>query len=148
MPLENQINNCDPERRFDREIVVVKRSEGWLVNHKPEVPEPGQSMITEFEYDELGRVTGAVTTLTIPGPLYDPDGDLVEVKGWTKFRVFVPKTNEIVPAESVEIDGLTVHFRHWIEMGRPQWFLAEYAAADPWEETTLRFCVPGHFLGC
>ena len=75
-------------------------------NHAPVFPAPFLAeKTTEFQYDENGRLVGAVTTITITTPATDQDGDPITY-GWS--------------ASNGEItgNGLTATWKREIESGR------------------------------
>jgi hypothetical protein len=146
--VQQNIKNCDPAKPVVRDVLVVRRNDGWRVNRLPVLPERGMNIGTKFEYDRYGRVIGAKTTFTLTAAPSDPDGDAMQVIGWDRLVEFDYDDRKLVPSPRMKPDGLTVTFDRIIRMGQPVGGIAVYKVRDPWEEKEFEFCTDGAGFRC
>jgi len=71
---------CDPAKVYPRQAQFVRTAGTWRLNNPPKIP-AGLSTAVRYDYDKVGRRTGATNEMTILQPV-DPDGDPVDVS-WT-----------------------------------------------------------------
>lgn len=87
-------------------------------NHAPKFPTPLQtSSSTALQYDENGRVVGAVTTITVLTPATDADGDAISYS-W------------LASNGSISGTGLTGIWTRVMSGGKPQGGTASVVASD------------------
>jgi hypothetical protein len=146
--LRSRIESCSPAKPILKEILLVKRSDGWRPNQLPEVPDDGMSVNTKLDYDEYGRLDGATTVFELRTAAVDPDGDAVEVLGWDYLAELDFDKKELIPSSRMKAEGLKVTFDRIIVDGKPAGGLATYKVRDPWEEATFRFCAEGPWFSC
>jgi hypothetical protein len=92
-------------RSFSTRVTLVRSLPS---NREPAFPDPLQSTsTTNYEYDSSGRLSGAVTTITITSPATDPDGDPLTYS-WE------------VTSGSVTSNGLSATWRRAIGFGQEE----------------------------
>jgi hypothetical protein len=136
---------CDSTEVYTRRAVFVRVADGWHRNRPPAFPESIHSESkTEFDYDDRGRLVGAVTRLKTEATATDPDGDSVTHR-WTGWLF---RGDSLIPAQ-LEVSGNEVKWRTCILMGEPGGGVIELIASDPWGDSAwVRFCFRGGGFGC
>ncbi|MFZ2509238.1 MAG: hypothetical protein WAW79_12295 [Steroidobacteraceae bacterium] len=144
---------CDPTLAEEGKLVLVKREAGWQTNRPPKW-KGDWKINTSYEYDAYGRVSGAVTAITLGGELLDEDGDAIAEEGWSAMRPQRRENQaggrrvvELVEAP-FEVAGNVITFRPEIHDGRPAGGKLSRSARDPWQAGGLEICLAGASLSC
>lgn len=136
---------CARDSTFEGKAVFVLGDGGWTLNRPPTFPDTvGTEVTTNFEYDGMGRLTGAVTRIKVGATPADPEGDPVTFAwiGWYS-------SDEGQEDVALEANGAEASWRRLILMGEPAGGVVSYVARDVWGNAdTVRFCIEGSGFRC
>ena len=138
----------EPTAVISKKAIFVKRPNGWSLNHPPAFPADASSKAeTKFAYDNVGRLIGATTELSMTKPATDADGDAITYS-WSGFEVHELEGDKKHPAE-LETNGLLAKWKRTIIMGEPAGGVVTLTARDVFgDEATFEFCAPGPYFSC
>jgi hypothetical protein len=136
---------CAKDTTFEGRAVFVLSDEGWALNQPPAFPDSvGTEVTTNFEYDDYGRLVGAVTRMKVGATPVDPEGDPVTF-AWSGWWL----SDQGREDAALEAGGTEASWRRLIQMGEPAGGRVFYVARDAWENAdTIQFCIEGYGFRC
>jgi len=136
---------CARDTTFEGSAVFLLGEEGWTLNRPPAFPDSvDASITTNFEYDDYGRLDGAVTRFRVGVGPTDPEGDPLTFvwSGWWL-------SDDGREDAALGANGAEASWRRLILMGEAAGGRIFYIAKDAWGAAdTVHFCVDGHGFRC